>query len=340
MPKGFLLALLLIFGFESFIAMIPEYKLLDPPFEKSALALKGDLVDKPNSFNIIILGDCTGWSAIKPLEIEKELHKTAINLAVNGAQTYLMSYILLKRYLSNCRKTPELVILQLSANSMFYIWGMNPDALNYHILPWFRVDDDFIHELSRPMQWVCFKNKLLQVLPSLRNQFFLQKGFWLPRVWKSDRTEFDKYMSYYREQKGFYNQDLDPNKKKIEKIEDIGENFKHFTISEFNMNYIKKILQVLSHHDIKVIVCLTPIRDDEMSIWTQYNLRERLNNKISELIKPYSNVIAFWDMQSIASDPKYFIDWSHLDSMGAIIYTNELVKKIKSLELFSLERTL
>jgi hypothetical protein len=241
----------------------------------------------------------------------------------------------MNRYLANCTQKPELVVLQVSASAIFYIWGMNPLALNSYILPWFRVDRDFMQELSIPMRQVCYKYKVVQLIPSLKNQFFLKKGFWLPRLWRSSRSEFDRYINYHREQKGFFNEDLDPTKQRIEKVADIGEHFKQFSISEFNMTYIHKILETLARRDIKVIVCLTPVRDDEMRIWAQYNLREKLNNKIAELIKPYSNVIAFWDMQSIASDPKYFVDLYHLDSKGAIIYSAELSKKIKTLEHFS-----
>jgi hypothetical protein len=340
MPTGFLLALVMVIAFELCIGMIPEYKLFDPPYEHAALALKGELVDKPQNFDVIVLGDCTGWSAIKPLEIENKLHKTAFNLAVNGAQTYLMSYVLVKRYLANCTRKPELVILQVSASAFFYLWGLNPDALNNYILPWFRVDDDFMQELSAPMRQVCYKYKILQLIPSLKNQFFLRKGFWLPRLWRSNRAEFDKYISYYREQKGFYNEDLDPTKQQVKSITDIGETFKKFKVSDFNLTYIKKILETLSYNNIKVIVCLTPVRDDEMLIWNQYNLRAKLNTEIRELLSPYQNIIAFWDMQSVASEPKYFVDWSHLSSTGASLYTNELTNRITNLDHFSLNSPL
>jgi hypothetical protein len=216
---------------------------------------------------------------------------------------------------------------------------MNPDALNDYILPWFRVADDFMNELSAPMRQVCYKYKFLQMIPSLKNQFFLRKGVWLPRLWRSNRAEFDKYISYYREQKGFYNEDLDPTKHRIETISDIGENIKQFRLSAFNTLYVQKILEILSRRDIKVIVCLTPVRDDEMRIWNRYKVRDKLNHTIAELVKPYQNVIAFWDMQSVASNIKYFVDWSHLDSRGAIIYTLELAGRIKNLTRFSLNNT-
>jgi len=332
LPTGFFLALAMVLAFEVLVGGIPEYKLLTPPYEQNMLALKGELVDKPNSFDIIVLGDCTGWAAIKSLELDQQLHKTTFNLATNNAQTYLVSYVLLKRYLSNCTRKPELVILQLSANAVFYIWGMNPDALNYHILPWLRMDADFMDEITVAQRWLCYKNRLQRMIPSLKNQFFLKKGFWPLRIRKANKNEFDRYLRYYREQKGYNNKDIDPTTQHIEHIADIGDHFKQFSVSKFNMTYIQKILGTLARNNIKAIVCLAPVRDDEMRIWDQYNLRPRLNNKLCEVLGAYHNVIAFWDMQSVASDPKYFIDWYHVNNRGAIIFTTELSKRIKNLQ--------
>ena len=73
------------------------------------------------------------------------------------------------------------------------------------------------------------------------------------KLWKSNKDEFEAYMNYYKEQKGFYNEDLDPTKKPVAKITDIWENFKQFIVSDFNVTYIKKILYLLEQQNIKVI---------------------------------------------------------------------------------------
>jgi len=331
MPVGFLLALAMVFAFETCIGMLPEHTLFAPPYEQAALALKGELVDKPNSFDMLVIGDCTGWAAIQPLALENQLQMTAYNLAVNGAQTYLMSYVLLKRYLSNCTQKPRFVILQLSANALFYIWGMNADALKSHILPWFRMDEDFVHELSGPLRSVCTKHRILQLAPSFNNQFFLKKGFWPARITQSNKTDYEGYVNYYTVQKGFYNEDLDPSKKPVEQVVDIGKHFKQFSLSDLNTTYVHKIITLLLQHGIKVILCLTPVRVDEMQIWERYNLRARLNAKIQELFGGYPNVIAFWDLQDFASEQKYFADASHVNGSGAALYSAELAKRLKAL---------
>ena len=131
----------------------------------------------------------------------------------------------------------------------------------------------------------------------------------------------------------------DPAKEPIKEIMEIDENYKEFRISDYNLMYVRKILTMLLASDIKVIVCLTPVRDDEMRIWNKYNLRTTLNNKIQEEISRYNNIIAFWDMQSVASDPKYFVDRYHVSCSGAMLYTAEMSKRIQALELFVSDST-
>jgi len=331
MPAGFVLALAMVLAFETCIGMLPEHALFAPPYEQAALTLKGETVDAPSSFDVLVIGDCTGWAAIQPLALESQLQMTAYNLAVNGAQTYLMSYVLLKRYLSNCTQKPRLVILQLSANALFYIWGLGAEALNNHILPWFRMDEDFLRELSEPLQSLCNKRRILQLVPSLKNQFFLKKGFWPAHIARSSKEDFERYVAYYTVQKGFYNEDLDPSKKPVGPVVDIGEHFKQLSLSDLNVAYMHKIIALLLLHDIKVVLCLTPVRADEMQIWERYNLRARLNAKIQALFGGYPNVIAFWDLQDVAAEHKYFADASHVNGSGAALYSAELAKRLKAL---------
>lgn len=283
LPNGFLLAVGLIILFETALGIIPDEAFWEPPYEQAMLAMKSNVADRPNDFHIIILGDCTGWSSIRPLDLEKALHKKAFNFCVNGAQTYLMNYILLRRYLSHSTRLPDIVIVQLSASAMLWPWGMNEIALRDYILPWFRVDNDFMQELPVSLQKTCLHYKRLQYVPSLRNQFFLRKGFWPLWLWRSDRAAYDRYLKYYEEQKGFYNEDMDPTKRPIEKIVDIEDHYKKFAISEYNSTYVRKIIELLMSYNVRVVICLTPVRDDEMLLWQGYNLRSKLNEKIREL---------------------------------------------------------
>ena len=328
-PRGFILALGMIIVFECCLAFVPKHKMSDPPYEQEALAIKGRLVDSANGFNALVVGDCTGWAAIKPLTLESKLGCTVFNLCVNGAQTYLMSYILLKRYLANCHRPPDTVILQLSANTLLYLYGMNDIALKDYILPWFRMDDDFIEELNPDLRRLCLKYQILKTIPSFRNQFFLKKKGWFLKLFQPTRNKYERIIRYYHEQKGFYNEDFDPGKRKIDQITDIGENYKQFIVSEFNLSYIHKILKLLEEKEIRVVVCTSPVRNDELRIWKEYRLRPRLMNFARNQVRPFGNVAAFWDLSDAASNPNNFVDKIHLNEAGAEKYSRVLAEKIK-----------
>ena len=90
-------------------------------------------------------------------------------------------------------------------------------------------------------------------------------------------------------------------------------------------------LTLLHKEKIPAVVCLTPVRSDELEVWTEYNLRDRINNLLQPKMAEYDNVIAFWDLADIASDPKYFADRVHLNLTGATIFTEELAKRIGKL---------
>jgi len=326
---------MLVVLFETLLAFVPEYALTEAPHEQLALQIKGELVDRENNFDLIILGGCTSWAAIRPLLLEKELNINAFNLSVNGAQTFLMSYVLLTRYLKNCSNKPELVVVELSASSLFYPYGMNLVALRDYIIPWFRLDSDFTSELSSSLRRECFKLKLLNLLPSFNYQYFLKKDLWFLKLWRATSEEYEWYKAFYREEKGFYKEELDPGKRGVKKIRGIGGNYQRYELSEHNFLYIDKILAALSQAGIKVVVCTEPVRDDEMLIWERYNLRERLNATIRALVSRFDNVVLFCDLRDSASDPRYFVDSAHVNSKGAELYTRALAQEIKHLDIFT-----
>jgi hypothetical protein len=292
-------------------------------------------VDRGNDFDLIILGGCTSWAAIRPAILDKELNITAFNLSVNGAQTFLVNYVLLTRYLKNCIRKPELVVLELAANSLLYRYGMNTVALRDFIVPWFRLDDDFTGELSPSLRRECFKLKLLNLIPSFRYQYFLKKDLWFLKIWQANGEEFEWYRTFYRREKGYYNEELDPGKRAVGKIRNIGSNYRDYELSEHNLLYAEKMLAALSRAGIKVVVCTEPVRDDEMRIWNHYNLRERLNATIRSRVSRFDNVVLFCDLRDSASDPGYFVDSAHLNSSGAELYTRALAREIKQLDIFT-----
>jgi hypothetical protein len=336
LPSGFIIFLLLALIFEGILFCIPEYMLLSIPYGRESVRFKGEMAERENSYDIIISGDCTGWAGIRPLVLEERLDISAYNFSVDVAQTYMINYIVLARYLSNCARKPELVILQLSPISLLGNHYLDMDALRSSIFPYFRVDSDLLKEIAilemeSPFHYLTFQ--VLSSIPSFKKQYALRRGPWhifsLLRAFR--RTVYEKYLNFYRDEKGFFNEDMDPTKEIVAEITDVPPEYRLFARSSYNCHYIDKILSLLREEEIPTVVCLTPVRSDEMKIWARYNLRERLNNLLRPKMEEYDNVLAFWDMTDIASNPQYFADQAHLTLRGATIFTEELAKRIGEL---------
>lgn len=328
-PKELFIFLALVIVFESFVYSIPVYMLPGATYDGIQMRLKGERADKKNNFDVIIIGDCKGWAGIRPITLEKVLPVTAYNFSVNVDQTYMMSYIMLRRYLKNCEKAPKLVILQVSTISLLGKNDLDLGKLKTAILPYFRVDSDFIKELSTWLRFKFYLNRLLLSLPSLHKQFFLREILWPVKVFHPDRVKFEKYLDSIEAEKGFFNEDLAHAKKRLEKIEDIPEYYKEFSLSRHNLSYIEKILSLLSENRINVIMCTAPVRSDELAIWSKYQIKDKLNSMLVSLSSKYNNLL-FWDFSNICPDLEYFVDINgHLSCEGADIFTNELAKKIK-----------
>lgn len=328
--------LILVMIFEGVLFLIPEYVLLSVPYGHEAMRIKGEEAERENNYDIIISGDCTGWAGIRPLILEKHLDIRAYNFSVDVEQTYLINYILLKRYLANCSKRPELVILQLSPISLLGRYYMDMETLRGSILPYFRVDSDLLDEITMlemepPFHYLPYR--ILSMLPSFKKQYALRRGPGniILKIHSFNRSAYDGYLNSFREEKGFFNEDMDPTKEIVKEITEIPPEYRRFALSSYNCYYIDKILSLLNKEKIPTVVCLTPVRSDEMKIWSEYNLREQLDNLLRPKMDEYENVLAFWDMADIASNPKYFADRVHLNLTGATIFTDELADRIEKL---------
>ena len=328
-PKGGVLFLVYVFLFETFIYFIPPYILLKPPYSGTYLSQKEKISNKKNDFDLIIFGDCTSWAGIKPVILNKELSISSYNFSIDERQSYLISYLFLKRYLKNCLKKPKIVILSVSANSLLGKHKLDFETLNKYVLPYFSVRLDLLNELDNHTRFKLILYQCSCFFPSIKKQFFLKRGCSnLFHHW-TDSEVYNVFLSYFEKEKGFYNENLDPGKKYVETITDIRESYKTFALSEHNIFYLEKMLLLLSKQNIRVIVCTNSIRSDEMKIWNEYNVKQNLFEFLQLKLKDYKNLVAFWDMFNVVSSKDNFIDHLHLNNDGAIIYTNELATRLK-----------
>lgn len=328
-PRGFLVMLLLVVAFEAAMLVVPEYVLSHPPYEHAFMRMKSGMVDESHDYEMLVLGDCTGWASIRPRRIEEALSVSSYNLSLNADQTFLVSRILLDRYLANCRTPPRLVLIQVSPLTMVGSAGMDFMRLRKGVLPHLRMDKDILDELRPEVLADYRKHRLLTLVPSLKKQyFFLKEVPWYRTVWTASAKSYRDCMALHRAENGFFNEDLDPTRERIPEIYGIPNRYKRYPPCEFNIKELQKIIHTLGERGIPVVICTSAVRADEMVFWNESGVREKQNAVISDAFSGHDNVAAIWDLCDIANDPFLFVDYVHLCADGADLFTAEISRRL------------
>jgi len=319
----------MVVAFEAAMHVIPEHVLSHPPYEHAFMRMKSGMVDDAHDYDLLVLGDCTGWAAIRPRRIEEALSVSAYNLSINADQTFLVTRVLLDRYLANCRTPPRLVLIQVSPLTLIGDVGMDFMRLRKGVLPHLRMDRDILDELRPEVLAEYRRHRLLTIVPSLKKQyFFLQEVPWYRTVWTASAQTYRECMALHRAENGFFNEDLDPTRERIPEIFGIPKAYKKYPPSKFNIEQLNKIIETLGDRGIPVVICTSAVRADEMVFWNKSGVRQKQYAVISDAFSGHENIAAIWDLCDVASDPALFVDYVHLDADGADIFTAEIARRL------------
>jgi hypothetical protein len=289
------------------------------------------MVEEKNSFDVIILGDSAGWADIRPNVLEEKLALKTYNLSVNLMQSHLMSYVLLKRYLAHCVHKPKYIIIQVSSLSLLCNLRLTQNILTEYILPYTSFSFDLLRELPPDLRFFYMKMNLLNLVPSIKNQFIFQSGDTLKRALSPNhfKKSYDMYMKSYSDEKGYFNESLGRANAGVQEVKEVPDDIQHLDMSSFNTQYVKKILQLLNEHQIDVILTLNPVRTDVFRLWSQYSLEEKLQKIMDELCREYSIFLCIRNMQDLVYSNDLFVDNYHLSAEGADFFTEFLSAQIR-----------
>lgn len=329
MPKGCFLFVLMVLAFEGFLWIIPEYKFERPPYEATALRLKSEMADSAGAFDVIVLGDCTGWTGIRPTILQSKLGCSVYNFCVTVAQTHLVSHVLLNRYLKQSSSLPRLVVFQISPLSFLGRHTIDAEQAKVKIAPYFRMDADLIEELPAAAKGDVFRLHFLSMVPSIKVNTVYQNSRWYKIIRRDNRREYDSILKFFNEEHGFFvldEMDANGNPMSDNRMDDTSL---PFVVSSHNLIYFRKILTLLSNRHVPVLVCASAIRSDiYRDLQSRDNIPDRLNDFIRRELAPFPNVVAFEDMSRIASEMEYFRDHVHLSQKGADVFSEELGTRI------------
>ena len=266
------------------------------------LVLLSSLIVKQNTsvilspnINKIIIGHSYSETAFDDSMI------TGIKNCSESGESYFYNYQKLKIILNDNQQV-DTVFINFSNNQVFsdmndWIWGekyMNYNLTKYQ--PWCEKEDILLCAKNNffifsQIQAVVIKNNLKKIIKNNYTDPLLVGGY--------------KAMT-----------------KKITKEEkQAAINDNTYKISELNLKYLKKMIELCIQKNIKVIFLRPPVKE--------INLNQSVEVEFQKIRKKYFAKIEFWDFINLPLNKKtHFYDNTHVNKEGSRIVSLELKDKI------------
>ena len=320
LPKAFLLAVLIIITFESFVWILDQrYYLSEVPTEGLRIKIKNRLSQASgNHFDVLIFGDCYPHLGIQPKIIEQRTGLTCYNFSTYVWQTALSSYAMLRNYVQHSSK-PKVIILSFNS------WGaaFSKGDIFKERMPFFYEfaqgnEDIFIQEFG-------FAQGVKFAIPSVGKQEVLQKIIRSPfHVSLGNPKAINDFIATVQNDGGF-----DPS------YMDAPYNYwrmttQQYPLSLFFKRYVISILELAQKNNIPVIYLKPTLPQDYYEFEEKkYHVSELYNGFIALLSNHYSNMIIL-NPQEMLGDPVYYQSKQHLNRKGSLVLSEYLAAEIKN----------
>jgi hypothetical protein len=319
LPKGFLLALLLISLFEVCNVIFDDY-FYWMPFDGLRIKIKNELSQSgENRFDILAVGDCYSIVGIVPAIMERETGLTCFNFSTHRNQTVLASYCLLKNYLERCLIRPKYIIVSFLYLTIRDRREMLKQAFFY----------DYIKgNLGTIIKEFGIEQCVKFLIPSLKHQELLAAYTQDPRLIDSPGetvlNEFRKQVIFL--DKGYYPR----NSERVFQGNNGVPILPDFSVSSYFRKYLDKILDLAERNHIRVIYLVPTVPFTEEQPHTKYTDIHDYTDYIRVLKGKYPDLIIL-SPQDILHQKGLYRDALHLNQQGAQILSLYLSQKINRL---------
>lgn len=304
LPLGFLIALILFLLTEWFLYS-NRAELIEDYWNKF-LINEHELIDMPEDYTYLILGDSVQKTGINPTLISDEL----LNLGLPGAKP-MGQFLLLKRYLKK-HNTPKAIFLYVDPEDA-------RDSL-YVILRYFVNIPEFI-SIWGDLSWEerqCFIWRYWASLDERKVRLTKREKY--PQrnnIFVRDMKTNQGYMPSPSADNAISDDYFTKSKKRYQNT---------ISISKKDMKYLNKIVKLASSENIKIVFVgfLAPKELDYILEERGFNTSYRLFFEILKQGYPDAYCI---DQPILHLENRYFGDMSHLNKDGSKIYT-EYFKKL------------
>lgn len=340
LPTGFLLALLLIMGFEFANDYFDNYfytprieEGIGLPFEGLRLKLKNEISQSEEfTFDILIIGDSHSHVSIIPRIIEEKTGLSCFNFALFGAQSVMGSYMIFENYLKAHPIKPKYVILGFVPSNTFQIGKryMEVNALT----AW---SDMKKGNIKKIIDEFGIGLGIKFMLPSIKHQERFRNFFNNPFKFRiPKREEIQRIIDQVYRERGHY-----PQRANMSYPPDAEENgfikffiytdLHKFIIKPFAEKYLRKILDLAVKNKIKIIYHIQPIPPYLSRIVNNYPYYKQYRKFVNSLKREYPDFYIV-DAQDVLNRNEIYLDIYHLNGKGAPILSEFLAHKINELE--------
>lgn len=343
LPKGFLIALLLIFVFELVNITFDNY-FYSPQwssFGKLRIKIKNEISQsKENNFDILILGDSHSHNGFIPRIVEEKTGLSCFNFSFSSIEKIIGYYLIFDDYLKSHPLKPRYVIIGFIPFTTYPATKSHysKEAINYLANLKKGNVREFIEEFGI-VQGVKF------ILPSLKHQGrfkdFIKNpfSFKIPNKMQIDNTikhvylnkgylpHKKEYSPQWRWKEGPYDKGGIKNEYKIF-FEDYDLN--NFTISPFSYKYLKGILELAEKNKITPIYYVPALPPYVYNRLKKYMYMKQHDDFLNSLKKDYPDLVVL-RAQHILNRDDMFLDIYHLSEKGASLLSEFLSQKINKI---------
>lgn len=275
--------------------------LIDTCYRVVILTFCGDTLDKEFKFKtvtkpckVVILGASRAARCYNVKMLEDSLKVPAYNYGERSTNIF-QQYLSILKAIENGR--PSIVLFDITSSQLSDKWVKDHTSQYY---PYYWKNDTIkaivneVKGMNMDIQMLVFmlqnNSKLLTFLKGKNNT-------------ELNKMEYGGYMPIKYTGK--------PGEPKVWKVG--GENYYNLTA----IKYLKKIVSTCKTNNIRLIVCMSPVlgNDDDEKLF------------ISNFCK--ENDVEYWDMTGSVKDPLLFYDSYHVNERGAVIFTNEIIRRIQ-----------
>jgi len=324
LPKGFLIALVLILVFEISTAAFDNYFYLakgrNPNLWFTGLRLKvknSYSQDPDTSHEILVLGDCYNITGVIPQIIEKNTGLSCYNFSTYAEQSTFASYLLFNNYLKKSTKKPNYLIIGFLPFTLL----RTKKYIMTHSMPMlFDFKEGNVHAFIKEFG---IAQGLKLIVPSLKRQGIFKQFFKNPlKVLREipNKKQLDNFIKQISVDKGHHVWCVKCVYRDNFKEENSAPNFE---ISNFNQKYLTKILELSRENNIKVIYLHPSKPPNVYTIYVKRGIVEGYEDFLNYLKITYKDIIDI-NPQDILNNNNMYVNELHLNGKGAEILSNFL----------------